>query len=141
MTLACSWRELSASIGYFSFFCDWQNVLCSFLPSTTDRTNFDCAQTRILTKIRKNNRKTKSIQPQYFRCTEGRPKKPSFPTEGVQYAFQGSKESNPMVKKFRQVSYIFDSEEGLKVYPDKTQSEVLGASDALGVWTFQRKHI
>ena len=76
--LAWSWRQLSAAVGYFSTLCDWQNKLCDFPPSTIHRTEFDSVQTHVLYKIPTNTRKSVTVNRQYFRCTRGRPKKPSF---------------------------------------------------------------
>ena len=76
--LAWSWRQLSATVVYFSDLCGWRNVLCDFLPTTIDKTEFDSDQTHVLNKVPKNARKTISVNLQYFRCTGGKPKKPSF---------------------------------------------------------------
>ena len=76
--LAWSWRQLSATEGYFSDLCGWRNVLCHFLPSTIGKTEFDFVQTHVLNENPENARKTISVNLQYFHCTEGRPKKPSF---------------------------------------------------------------
>ena len=76
--LAWSWRQLSATEGYFSDLCGWRNVLYYFVPSTIGKTEVDFVQTHVLNENPENARKTISVNPQYFRCTGGRPKKHSF---------------------------------------------------------------
>ena len=69
--------KLEAIISYgrlFFYLCGWQNVLCHFLPSTIDKTEFDSVQTHVLNENPKNPSKTyhckSSILPLYRRQTQ-----------------------------------------------------------------------
>ena len=64
--LAWSWRQLSATEGYFLNLCGWQNVLCNFLPSTIDKTEFDSVQTHLLNENPKNPAKNYHCKPSIF---------------------------------------------------------------------------
>ena len=72
--LAWSWRQLSATEGCFSNLCGWRNVLCHFLPSTINKTEFDSVQTHVLNENPKNPSKNyhckSSILPLYRRQTQ-----------------------------------------------------------------------
>ena len=74
-------------------------MLCNFLPNTPDKTDFDCAQTRILSKIPKNRKKKRKQNLSTPTIRKAETKNLHFLTEGTQKAFLGANEANPTVQK------------------------------------------
>ena len=113
-------------------------MLCRFLPSTIDKIEFDSVQTHVLNKIPKNARKTISVNLQYFRCTGGRPKKPSFSNGRGPVDLPGCKRGKSHGSK-KLPAEILDSSGTLKFDTEQFKAAVLSACDALWFTFFQTK--